>query len=82
MMKNKIFIVALISLMMVAGLLLSCKEDEPCCTAADFDKWETLAQMPQCCQDVLNNVDALEDEPETEAEIRALLGCCYDAFEA
>jgi hypothetical protein len=57
-MKNKIFIVGLISLMMVAGFVaLSCK-DKACCTASDWGKWMAQIEagtvptgIPACCAD-------------------------------
>jgi len=38
-MKSKILVVALIGVLMMTGLVLSCKENKACCTAADFEKW-------------------------------------------
>jgi hypothetical protein len=84
-MKNKFLIVGLISLMMVAGLVLSCKKDEPCCTAAEMDKWTDITQAPKCCQDAMARVDALFDSSgnllsgKTEADVEAAAGCCLAA---
>jgi hypothetical protein len=85
-MKNKFLIVGLISLMMVAGLALSCKKDEPCCTAADYEKWgDDLSKYPKCCQDAITKAFEFIDESTgdvisgKEADFDAALGCCLDA---
>jgi hypothetical protein len=78
MMKSKIFIVGLISLMMVAGLVLSCKDKDDCCTAADWERWQTqldvnptnLSGIPQCCIDIALALDAGSED----------LGCCAVAL--
>jgi hypothetical protein len=75
-MKNKLFIVGLISLMMVAGLFLSCKDkdDGPCCTAADFAAFDAgTKEPPACCLEILGKYTA--GLISTEAD----LGCCRDA---
>jgi len=76
-MKSKILVVALIGVLMMTGLVLSCKKDAACCTTDDFIKWMSnesitdeasakAAGMPQCCIDSAFDVD---------------LDCCKAAFD-
>jgi hypothetical protein len=77
-MKNKFLIVGLISLMMVAGFVaLSCKDDDPCCTAADFAAFDAGTKTPpDCCLTIIGKYEAGLITSEAD------LGCCLDAAKA
>jgi hypothetical protein len=86
---GKMLLAVMAAVVLAFGVVLvSCGEDDPCCTKSTWESFDgDFTKLPTCCQEafaksgeIIESLDLEEGDELTPDQLKKVYGCCYDAM--